>query len=137
MLSVWGQLMSILNATCILNTSKPSGISVKNSCIFSSVFLTCFCFFSREIERLLLSLPFLDRDATRYLYISKVSTKSICVIMQFNCICSVNLSSSMCKLLYYKKFKGLAESQIRPGSNTKTLSTREISESTNRQQNTK
>jgi len=43
----------------------------------------------------------------------------------------------MCKLLYYKKFKGLAESQIRPGSNTKTLSTREISESTNRQQNTK
>lgn len=85
----------------------------------------------------MLSLPFLDRDATRYLYISKANTKSIWVIMQFNCICSANLSSSICKLLYYKKFKSLAESQIRPGSNIKTLPAREISKSNSRQQNIK
>lgn len=85
----------------------------------------------------MLSLPFLDRDATRYLYISKANTKSICVIMQFNCICSTNLSSSICKLLYYKKFKSLAESQIRPGGSTKTLPTKKISKSNSGQQNIK
>lgn len=128
--------MSALNTTCILNIYKPPDISVKQLYFFSNP-LTCFSLFSREIERFLLSLPFLDRDATRYLYISKANTKSICVIMQFNCICSANLSSSIYKLLYYKKFKGLAESQIRSGSNIKTLSTREISKSTSRQQNIK
>lgn len=127
--------MSALNATCVLNIHKPLGISVK--LFYFSCSFTCCSLFSREIERFLLSLPFLDRDATRYLYISKANTKSICVIMQFNCICSANLSSSICKLLYYKKFKGLAESQIRPGSNRKTLATREISECTSRQQNIK
>lgn len=107
-----------------------------NGCIFLW-FCETFSLFFREIERFLLSLLFLDRDATRYLYISKANTKSICVIMQFSCICCVNLSTSICKLLYYKKFKGLAESQIRLSSNTKTLSTREISKSTSRQQNIK
>lgn len=107
-----------------------------NGCIFLW-FCETFSLFFREIERFLLSLLFLDRDATRYLYISKANTKSICVIMQFSCICCVNLSTSICKLLYYKKFRGLAESQIRLSSNTKTLSTREISKSTSRQQNIK
>lgn len=125
--------MLILNDIKILNIYKYLGFQ-PHGCIF---LWFCFPCFSEKLKGFLLSLLFLDRDATRYLYISKANTKSICVIMQFSCICCVNLSTSICKLLNYKKFKGLAESQIRPSSNTKTSSTREISKSTSRQQNIK
>lgn len=66
-----------------------------------------------------LSLPSFDRDATRYLYILKSNTKSIGAIMQFSCICGANLSTGICKWLYYKKFKACTKSQIRLGSTQK------------------
>lgn len=90
-----------------------------------------------ETEGLWLSVPSFDRDATRYLCILKSNTKSVGAIMQFSCICGANLSTGICKWLYYKKFTGSPKSQIRFGSNTKAFSTREISKSTSKPGNIK
>lgn len=114
---------------------KQVGISFVALCFSLVPWYAFLCFL--ETEGLWLSLLSFDRDATSYLYILKANTKSIGVIMQFSCICGANLSTGICKWLYYKKFKGSAKSQIKLGSNTKTLSTREISKSISKQGNIK